>query len=101
MNYAHIKPLLSAFYILTASEWVKVYQERWGDTTTAQKIGNSRLVANKGDLSDWFSKGVSPLFVREQTGVYRFLDPRMPSFIRLALSGAANDLAQIDRKKPE
>lgn len=80
---------------ITASDWSREYEKRWGEKI---EVGNRvrRMVADKSAVAEWREeRGVDPIFVREASGNYRFHDARMPSFIRLAMSGAANDLARI------
>ena len=81
---------------ITAGDWSREYEKRWGESV---EIANrvKRMVADKANVAEWREeRGVDPIFVREASGNYRFHDARMPSFIRLAMSGAANDLARTE-----
>lgn len=77
---------------LSAADWREAFATRWSEEITQTKMQPflRRLVSDRESLAEWSAKGIAPVFVREKTGLYRFNDPRMPSFIRLALSGAVN-----------
>ncbi len=77
---------------LSAQEWVAAYSSRWNESLTANQLSPylSRLVANRDQVDSWQEDGLIPIFTRIGSGAYRFTDPRMPSFIRMALSGSAN-----------
>lgn len=78
--------------IITTDEWISAYQERYSEIS-AQKLSGSirKFTKTEDEIGEMSEAEVKPIFVRVRPGVYSFHDPRMPSFIRLRLSGAANE----------
>jgi Cdc6-like AAA superfamily ATPase len=77
-------------------EWTDAYTQRWGEELSAIAPYQQRLVADPEEIDDWGKErnGAKPILTRIKGGAYRFTDPRMASFIRLALSGAVNRFAE-------
>jgi ATPase family associated with various cellular activities (AAA) len=89
--------------ILSAAEWRNQYEIRWGrQLSNAQLVPYlKRLVVDKDKVPQDGTNGLRLVFVRESSGLFRFYDPRMPSFIRLALSGAVNGFARVGPDRSE
>lgn len=73
-------------------------KDRTGEELSPQQVNPymKRLVGNKDSLEDILAdiETPNPIFLRLGSGQYRFFDPRMPSYIRLALSGS-NDQSDV------
>lgn len=83
---------------ISAQELRQAVFERTGQDLSAQQVNPylRRLVGDKETLEEVLSdvENPKPIFIRIGVGQYRFFDPRMPSYIRLALSGS-NDQSDV------
>jgi len=79
--------------IISQDEWLQGYAEKHGETISHQKLKGaiSRFTKSDEEAREMLETEMKPILIRVRPGVFKFHDPRMPSFIRLRLSGAANE----------
>lgn len=84
---------------LSAQDLREAVEARTGQTLTPQQVNPylGRLVGDKESLDEILAdiKNPKPIFIRIGPGQYQFLDPRMPSYIRLALSGSNDQTGDV------
>ena len=84
---------------ITAQELREALSDRIGEKVSQQKINPylKRLVSDKPSVEAIMEdlESPKPIFVRISDATYRFYDPRMPSYIRLALSGSNDQTGDV------
>ena len=79
--------------IITQDEWLEAYKETYEEPISNQKLAAviRPFTKSEEEVRQMAVTEVKPILIRVRPGVFTFYDPRMPSFIRLALSGAGNE----------
>lgn len=79
--------------IITQDEWLEAYKETYEEPISNQKLAAviCPFTKSEEEVRQMAVTEVKPILIRVRPGVFTFYDPRMPSFIRLALSGAGNE----------
>lgn len=84
---------------LSMQELVTAISKRTGNELTHHKVTPylRRMLGDKENLEDILAdiENPKPIFIKVSSGQYRFFDPRMPSYIRLALSGSNDQSSNV------